>query len=291
MNGRHLREFHDRSRESGSDSTADRAERTVLGGASVGDRGGIAGAGGERATSGTAGRCPVPGSRPDRGLRGHRASRVRPEQRGVAGPPPFGRLEVRIDRARRDGAADVHGRRDPDDSGNRQDGLQRARGAGGCPPGDLYLRATWRQLAPGRRPVQSDPGGTVMATSTTQSNLSLSSPSRAEWIRAFMLVQAATFLLAATFHFGVLVQGYADSRAGIAESVIASVLLAGLIATWIRPAAIRGIGLAAQVFALAGTIVGLFTIAIGIGPRTVPDVVGGLAVTYRVHVEKSRSSA
>jgi hypothetical protein len=140
-----------------------------------------------------------------------------------------------------------------------------------------------------------------MATSTTQSNRSLATPSWAEWIRTFMLVQAATFLLAATFHFGVLVQGYADSRAGIAESVIASVLLAGLIATWIRPAAIRRIGLAAQGFALAGTLVGLFTIAIGIGPRTVPDLVihaamvaelvGGLAVTYRVRIEKSRSSA
>jgi hypothetical protein len=116
-----------------------------------------------------------------------------------------------------------------------------------------------------------------------------------------MLVQAATFLLAATFHFGVLVQGYADSRAGIAESVIASVLLAGLVATWIRPARIRRIGLAAQGFALAGTLVGLFTIVIGIGPRTVPDLVihaamvaellAGLAVTYPVRVEKSRSTA
>jgi hypothetical protein len=140
-----------------------------------------------------------------------------------------------------------------------------------------------------------------MATSTTQSNRSLASPRRAEWIRTFMLVQAATFLLAATFHFGVLVQGYADSRAGIAESVIASVLLAGLIATWIRPAAIRGIGLVSQGFALAGTLVGLFTIVIGIGPRTLPDIVIhaamlaelvlGLVVAYRVSVEKSRFSA
>jgi hypothetical protein len=140
-----------------------------------------------------------------------------------------------------------------------------------------------------------------MATSMTQSSRSLATPSRAEWIRTFMLVQAATFLLAATFHFGVLVQGYADSRAGIAESVIASVLLAGLIATWIRPAGIRRIGLASQGFALAGTLVGLFTIAIGIGPRTVPDLVihaamvaelvAGLAVTYPLRVEKSRSTA
>jgi uncharacterized membrane protein YjjP (DUF1212 family) len=31
--------------------------------------------------------------------------------------------------------------------------------------------------------------------------------------------------------------------------------------------------LAAQGFAILGTLVGLFTIAIGIGPRTVPDLV------------------
>jgi hypothetical protein len=83
--------------------------------------------------------------------------------------------------------------------------------------------------------------------------------------------------------------------------VIASVLLAGLIATWIRPAGIRRIGLASRWFALAGTLVGLFTIVIGIGPRTVPDLVihaamvaellAGLAVTYPVRVEKSRSTA
>jgi len=140
-----------------------------------------------------------------------------------------------------------------------------------------------------------------MAASTIQSNRTMASPARAEWIRTFLLVQAATFLLAATFHFGGIVQGYADYRAGIAEGVIASALLVGLIATWVRPAAIRRIGLAAQGFALAGTFVGLFTIALGIGPRTVLDLVihgamvaelvGGLAVTYQARVEKSGSVA
>jgi hypothetical protein len=52
---------------------------------------------------------------------------------------------------------------------------------------------------------------------------------------------------------------------------------------------------------LAGTLVGLFTIAIGIGPRTVPDLaihavmlaelVAGLTVVYRGHVDRVRSSA
>ena len=34
----------------------------------------------------------------------------------------------------------------------------------------------------------------------------------------------------------------------------------------------RGIGFAAQAFALLGTSDGIFTIAIGIGPRTAPDI-------------------
>ena len=140
-----------------------------------------------------------------------------------------------------------------------------------------------------------------MAISTTQSELRRVAPSALEWIRTFMLVQAATFLLAATVHFGVLIQGYEHLQAGVAETVIAAVLLAGLIGTWVRPVALRGIGLAAQGFALAGTLVGLFTIAIGIGPRTVPDLaihavmvaelVAGLTVAYRGHVDRVRSSA
>jgi len=53
--------------------------------------------------------------------------------------------------------------------------------------------------------------------------------------------------------------------------VIAAVLLAGLATTWLAPAVTLGTGLAAHTFALLGTLVGLFTIAIGVGPRTVPD--------------------
>jgi hypothetical protein len=92
-------------------------------------------------------------------------------------------------------------------------------------------------------------------------------------IRAFLLAQSAAFVAAPLVHFGVVATGYEHRKAGIAESVIAAVLLAGLAVTWLRPRWVRSVGLAVQAFALAGTLVGAFTIAIGVGPRTTPDVV------------------
>jgi hypothetical protein len=92
-------------------------------------------------------------------------------------------------------------------------------------------------------------------------------------IRVFLAVEAGSFIMAALVHFGVLTTGYEHQAAGTAESVIGVVLLAGLGATWLWPYLARTAGLAAQGFALLGTGVGLFTIAIGVGPRTVPDIV------------------
>jgi hypothetical protein len=91
-------------------------------------------------------------------------------------------------------------------------------------------------------------------------------------IRLFLIVECASFAAAALTHLGVLVRGYEHGAAATAESVIAAVLLVGLGVTWVRPPWTRAAGLAAQAFALLGTLVGLFTIAIGIGPRTAPDL-------------------
>jgi hypothetical protein len=120
-------------------------------------------------------------------------------------------------------------------------------------------------------------------------------------IRLFMFLEAAAFITAALVHAGLLVDGYEHREARIAESVLAVVLLVGLALTWIRPRATRGVGLAAQAFALLGTLVGVFTIAIGVGPRTVPDVVyhvgivvvlaSGLAVAARARSGQSRQLA
>ena len=92
-------------------------------------------------------------------------------------------------------------------------------------------------------------------------------------IRLFQLVEAVAFVTAALTHFGFLFRGYAHHRAGIAESVIAFALLLGLSASFVRPRLTATTGLVAQAFALLGTLVGIFTIIIGVGPRTVPDVV------------------
>jgi len=117
-------------------------------------------------------------------------------------------------------------------------------------------------------------------------------------IRLFMLFEATAFVLAALTHFGVLLSGYAHQKAGIAESVIAAVLVFGLAASVGRPTRSYGVELLTQAFALFGTLVGVFTIVVGVGPRTIPDIVyhvvivfilaTGLVVTLRARAEPAR---
>jgi hypothetical protein len=110
-------------------------------------------------------------------------------------------------------------------------------------------------------------------------------------IRLIMLVEATAFVLASLAHFDLWLDGYAHRRAAIAESIIATVLVVGLVSSFARPSPRYGMELAAQIFALVGTLVGVFTIVIGIGPRTTPDIiyhgaiiailVGGIALTVK----------
>ena len=106
-----------------------------------------------------------------------------------------------------------------------------------------------------------------------------------------LLFEAATYAIASLVHFGVLIRGFEHDRAGTAEAIIAAVLLAGLATTLLRPGWTRSTAFLAQLFALIGTFVGLFSIVVGFGPRTVPDVayhaaivvvlLVGLVVTWR----------
>ena len=87
-------------------------------------------------------------------------------------------------------------------------------------------------------------------------------------VRLFLLLEGASFVFAGLVHFGVLARGYEHGSAAIAESVIGAVLLVALTLTWVLPAWARALGIAAQAFALLGTLVGAFTIALGVGPQT-----------------------
>ena len=90
-------------------------------------------------------------------------------------------------------------------------------------------------------------------------------------IRLFLTLEALAFSMAALVHGGVLARGHEHWRAATAESVIALVLVLALASSGDH-ARMRRMGLLAQGFALLGVCVGLVMIAIGIGPRTGPDL-------------------
>jgi uncharacterized membrane protein len=92
-------------------------------------------------------------------------------------------------------------------------------------------------------------------------------------VRAFLAVQAVSFYAAALIHSGWAGPAHAHAKAATAETVIGTVLLLGLSTSLAAPTQTRRAGLFAQGFALLGTCVGIFTIAIGIGPRTPLDFV------------------
>ena len=87
-----------------------------------------------------------------------------------------------------------------------------------------------------------------------------------------MLFEAATFIAAALIHSGMLITGYEHDKARIAESIIAFVLLGSAASTWIWPALGRWAGMAGQGFSLLLTLIGVFTIIVGVGPHTIPDI-------------------
>ena len=99
-------------------------------------------------------------------------------------------------------------------------------------------------------------------------------------VRFIMMLEAMTFFAAAAIHAGLLVDGYQHREARIAESVIGAVLLAGAVAASINQRWTRPAGLIAQGFALVGTLVGITTIAIGIGPRTFTDIIYHILIVF-----------
>jgi hypothetical protein len=97
-------------------------------------------------------------------------------------------------------------------------------------------------------------------------------------IRFFLLFEAAAFIVAALIHRGHILEGYGHQRAHIAESIIAAVLFGGLLLSLFMKDWTRNVAIVVQAFAILGTLVGIFTIIVGVGPRTVPDVVYHIAM-------------
>jgi hypothetical protein len=91
-------------------------------------------------------------------------------------------------------------------------------------------------------------------------------------IRLLLFGQAVVFLIAAFVHAGLWIDGYRHREAQIAESVLAGALYVGLGLSWWHPLWTRNVGLLAQGFALVGTLIGMVTIAMGVGPQTIPDI-------------------
>src|SRR5262245_38566065 len=87
-------------------------------------------------------------------------------------------------------------------------------------------------------------------------------------VRWFLGLESAAFGAAALLHAGVLRHGYEHWKAATAESVIGFVLLAALVVSMVAPRSSRGVGLTALGFALAGTLVGVAMIAVGVGPQS-----------------------
>ena len=77
----------------------------------------------------------------------------------------------------------------------------------------------------------------------------------------------------------MLALGDPHAAAATGESVIAVILLVGLALTFVGITSVATIGMLAQGLALLGTLVGIFTIAVGAGPRTAPDVAYHLAIS------------
>jgi len=92
-------------------------------------------------------------------------------------------------------------------------------------------------------------------------------------LRGFLLLEAGLLGAASAVHSGLLLRGHAHGQARIAEAVIAAVLLAAWALSLVWSARTRKLALLGQGFALLGTLVGLFTIAAGIGPQSAPDLV------------------
>ncbi|EJT05200.1 hypothetical protein [Rhizobium sp. CCGE 510] len=87
------------------------------------------------------------------------------------------------------------------------------------------------------------------------------------------LIETCLYATASLTHAGFILEGHEHHQAMIAEAVIAATLLLGLISLILNRRWSRTAAFCAQAFALFGTLIGAFTIAVGVGPQTTLDYI------------------
>ena len=96
-------------------------------------------------------------------------------------------------------------------------------------------------------------------------------------LRWVMALAAASLLVAAALHAGLVIPGRFDDAA-LYETGVATVLLVGLGLTFIGPGWSRWGGLVAILLALAGAGIGLYMALRGFAPKTPLDIVYHVAL-------------
>jgi hypothetical protein len=89
----------------------------------------------------------------------------------------------------------------------------------------------------------------------------------------YLMVEVALFTFAALAHGGVIVTGYEFPKAAMAETVIAVILGAALIMSFVSPTTTRTVALITQGVALLAVVAGVVTIVMGISPQTLQNIV------------------
>jgi hypothetical protein len=96
-------------------------------------------------------------------------------------------------------------------------------------------------------------------------------------LRLVMAVAAASLLVAAALHAGLVIPGPFD-QAAMYETAFAVVLIVGLLLTFLGPTWARWAGLVATAIALVGASIGFYVALIGLGPNTTLDIVYHVAL-------------
>lgn len=97
--------------------------------------------------------------------------------------------------------------------------------------------------------------------------------SRLATARLLAAIAAGSLLVASLVHFGVVIDGYSHDEAALPEAIIGGVMLIGLASSWMSEPWGRRAVIGALAFGLAGSLVGLYLVVVGVGPQTLPDVV------------------